>query len=103
MTPAAAMDPRTAQPPNRLASMALLPCIDSHQRRLPRRHLRPAREGLLRRPLHLRGHLRLDFLEPCGWHALRLQVFLVQPDRVALPPCFEQLGLYEEDLKAQGV
>src|SRR6266704_424372 len=75
-----------------LGLMALLPCIDSRQRRFARRHLRPARERLRRRLLNGRRHLQLDLLEPLRRDAVFLQVFFVQPDRVPLPPLLEQFG-----------
>src|SRR2546426_4082992 len=72
--------------------MVLLLRIDSPQRALPRRHRGAAREGVLRRALNGGRDLSLDRLEAGRRHAVRLQVLLVQPDRVALPPLLKQLG-----------
>src|SRR3989442_4466402 len=72
--------------------MVLLLRIDSPQRALPRRHRGAAREGVLRRALDGGRDLSLDRLEAGRRHAVRLQVLLVQPDRVALPPLLKQLG-----------
>src|SRR5438034_5839395 len=72
--------------------MVLLLRIDSPQRALPRRHRGAAREGVLRRALDGGRDLSLDRLEAGRRHAVRLEVLLVQPDRVALPPLLKQLG-----------
>src|SRR2546425_4776677 len=64
--------------------------IDSPQRALPRRHRGAAREGVFRRALDGGRDLSLDRLEAGRRHAVRLEVLLVQPDRVALPPLLKQ-------------
>src|SRR6266540_42486 len=84
----------TARPPDRLSALLAMapPRIDALQRALPRRHPLPACERFLGGALDLPGHLRLDLFEPLRRDASLLQVLLVQPDRVALPPPLEQLG-----------
>src|SRR2546430_15693426 len=72
--------------------MVLLLRIDAPQRAVPRRHRGAAREGVFRRALDGGRDLSLDRLEAGRRHAVRLEVLLVQPDRVALPPLLKQLG-----------
>src|SRR5882672_11215731 len=74
------------------ALMPLLLGIDSHQRTLSRRHLLAALQRLFRGALHLGRHLDLDLLELLYGDPIRLQVFLVHPDRIPLPPVLEQRG-----------
>src|SRR6266566_98680 len=66
--------------------------VHANERAVARRHRGAAREGVLRRALDGGRDLSLDRLEAGRRHAVRLQVLLVQPDRVALPPLLKQLG-----------
>src|SRR6267378_7679757 len=59
---------------------------------LARRHPVAALQRLFRSALDLGRHFRFDLLEPPHGDSVRLQIFLVHPDRIAFAPVLEQGG-----------
>src|SRR4029077_16045637 len=64
--------------------------VHAVERRLPDRHPVAALQGLFGGAVDLPGHPRLDFLETRRRVPVLLEVLLVQPDRIALPPRLEE-------------
>src|SRR2546425_12004409 len=69
-----------------------VPRVYPIQRRLPRGHPLAALQRRVGGLLHLRRHCCLDPRQALCYYPVFLQVFLVQPDRIALPPQLEQLA-----------